>query len=233
MEANCRRYDQRDRPLFIGVWGGYGAMRSNLGPEGLSLAFYDDPQLIHDMMRWQTNRVKEYTLPLIERLKPECVYLGEDLCYNHGMLLSPAHFREFCGPYYRMVFDCAKAAGVPVRAVDSDGNVMEFVDTAVPYGLNCLYPFEVKAGNDLFALRRKHPQFTCVGWLEKEIINEGNEHLIKPELMRKVPPLLAQGRYFPNGDHGIQPGVTFRGMCQFMTLLHELCRNPEGEFPRG
>ena len=232
MEANCRRLDDRSEALFLGCWGPYGFLRGLMGPEGLSYAFYDDPELIHDMIAWLAERTKRYSLPVIERLKPEAVYMGEDLCYNHGMLLSPALFRECCGAYYRMVFDCAQAAGVTVRAVDSDGNVMQFVDVAVEYGLNCLYPFEVKAGNDLFALRRKHPRFACVGWLEKEIINEGNEHLIEPELTRKVPPLLAQGGYFPNGDHGIQPLATHEGMCRFFTLLHDLCGNPEGEFPR-
>ena len=158
--------------------------------------------------------------------------MGEDLCYNHGMLLSPKMFDEFCGPQYQMVCDCAQAAGVPVITIDSDGNVMEFVDVASRYGVNCLHPFEVKAGNDLFALRKKHPRFICLGWLEKEVVNEGNEHMIEKEIMWKVPPLLKQGGYFPNGDHGLQPLVSFRSLCKFMTLLHEICGNPEGEFPR-
>ena len=68
--------------------------------------------------------------------------------------------------------------------------------------------------------------------VEKEVVNEGNGHLIEVEIMSKVAPLLAQGRYFPNGDHGIQPLVTFENMCKFMTLLHEVTGNPEGEFPR-
>jgi len=69
------------------------------------------------------------------------------------------------------------------------------------------------------------------GWLEKEVVNEGNEHRIEPEIRGKVPPLLAKGRYFPNGDHGIQPPVTFPNLCKFMTILHEVCGNPEGKFP--
>lgn len=52
------------------------------------------------------------------------------------------------------------------------------------------------------------------------------------EAASMAPPLLAKGRYFPNGDHGIQPGVTFPNLCKFMTILHEVCNNPEGEFPR-
>jgi hypothetical protein len=149
------------------------------------------------------------------------------------MLLSPAIFNESCGPYYQAVCACARSAGIPVIAVDSDGNIMEFAGLAAGYGVNCLYPNEVKAGNDLFALRRKLPRLICVGWLEKEIVNEGNLDLIEGEIMRKVPPLLRQGGYFPNGDHGLQPLVSFKGLCRFMTLLHEVCGNPEGEFPRA
>jgi len=42
----------------------------------------------------------------------------------------------------------------------------------------------------------------------------------------------ARGGYFPNGDHGIQPLATFESLCKFMTLLHEVTANPEGEFRR-
>ena len=56
--------------------------------------------------------------------------------------------------------------------------------------------------------------------------------MIEPEIRGKVPPLLERGRYFPNGDHGIQPWVTFPNLCRFMTVLHDACGNPEGEYPR-
>jgi len=59
-----------------------------------------------------------------------------------------------------------------------------------------------------------------------------NEKLIRPEIMGKVPQLLRKGRYFPNGDHGIQPLATYDNLLRTMTLLHEVCENPEGEFPR-
>ena len=233
MEARCKAYENRERPLMVGVAGPYGFLRGMFGPEKLGLMFYDDPELLHDMMRWLLDQTRQYTFPLIERLRPEIVGMGEDLCYNHGMLLSPEQFHAFCGPYYREVCDVAHACGVEMVSVDTDGNLMEFADVAAPYGVTALHPCEVKAGNDLFALRKRHPELVLIGWLEKEVINEGNEHLIEPEIMSKVPPLLKKGGYFPNGDHGIQPLVRFESMCKFMTLLHEVTGNPEGEFPRA
>jgi len=232
MEARCRAYDRRERPLVIGAGSTYGTIRGLMGPEAVSLAFYDDPELLHDIIQWHTEQVRRYVFPLIERLRPEIVATGEDLCCKHGMLLSPRHFEEFCAPHYREVADCARANGVDLVAVDTDGNIMEFAGIARACGVNGIFPCEVKAGNDLFALREAYPDMVFFGWLEKEVVNEGNERLIEPEIMNKVPPLLERGRYFPNGDHGIQPLVTFPNLCRFMTLLHEVCGNPEGEFPR-
>ncbi|NPV47126.1 MAG: hypothetical protein HPY69_09200 [Armatimonadetes bacterium] len=232
MEANCRRFDDRTMPLVISAGSTYGTVRGLMGTEAASLAIYDAPDLIHDIVQTTLQRVRDDAFPLIERLRPEVVGIGEDLCYNHGMLLSPAQFEEFCGDYYREVCDCAFANGVELVAVDTDGNAMEFTGVAAACGVNAIHPYEAKAGNDLFALRDEFPEFVLFGWLEKECVNEGNEAMIEPEIMGKVPPLLARGRYFPNGDHGIQPPVTFPNLCRFMTLLHEVCDNPEGEFPR-
>ncbi len=64
------------------------------------------------------------------------------------------------------------------------------------------------------------------------MLNEGNGHMIRNEIMTKVPPLIKKGGYFPTVDHSIQPLITFENMCKFMTLLHEVTGNPEGEYPR-
>ena len=231
MEERCKAYDDRDQPLVIGAGGTYGGLRGLMGTEGASYALLEDPELVHDMVARQIDGVRKYVFPLIERLRPEIVQMGEDLCYNHGMLLSPKLFDEYYGAYYREVCDVAHANGAIV-AVDTDGNQMEFAPLAHSYGVDALYPSEVKAGNDLFALREQLPDMIFFGWLEKEVVNEGNEDMIEPEIMSKVPALMAKGRYFPNGDHGIQPPVTFPNLCRFMTILHEVCGNPEGEFPR-
>lgn len=122
--------------------------------------------------------------------------------------------------------------GVAMFAVDCDGFVERAADLLADCGVNAMFPWEVKAGNDLARVREKHPDFILMGVLEKECINEGNEGTIEHEILSKVPPLLQKGYYFPNGDHGIQPLVTFEGMCRFMTLLHDVCGNPMGKFPR-
>ena len=230
MRVQLQQYSNRERPLVVAVGGAYGFLRGLLGPERLSLMFLDDPGLIHDMMTWQLQRAQLELFPVIEAVRPEIVQMGEDLCYNHGMLLSPAFFHEFCGQYYREICSFAQSCEILLIAVDTDGNIMEFAEVATSYGVNGLFPCEVKAGNDLLELRTRFPELVLFGWLEKETVNEGNESLIEHEVRSKVPVLLSRGRYFPNGDRSIQPLVTFPGLCKFMTTLHEVCGNVEGEY---
>ena len=232
IEAACRRFDERDRPLRVSVGSTWGHLRGLMGPYAASTVLYDDPQLAHDIIDHYAWQAEHYLFPVIQRLRPEILGAGEDCCFNHGMLISPRHFDEFCAPFYRKVGQIARDCGVDMVAIDTDGNAMELVPLVEACGVNAIYPFEVKAGNDLFALRERHPRFILMGWLEKEVVNEGNARLIEPEILGKVPRLLAHGGYFPNGDHGIQPLVTFESLCKFMTLLHEVTGNPEGEFPR-
>jgi hypothetical protein len=232
IEKMCEPYREREKPLAVHLGGTWGVVRSMMGPERACTILYDDPGLVEEIHEWMLWIARTYRFPLVEKLRPEIVSAFEDLSYNHGMLISPAHFERFCMPTYRAFGEIAEACNVDLAAIDSDGNVMELVPLAAAAGLNGMCPFEVKAGNDLFALREEFPEFVMVGWLEKEVINEGNEHMIEGEIMSKVPPLLEKGYYFPNGDHGIQPPATFDNLCRFMTLLHEVCENPEGEFPR-
>jgi len=233
MEENCKRFDKRTNPLCINAGiAGYGQIRNLFGTEVASLMFYDDPELVHEIVDFFLTYARQYTFPLIERLKPEIILKGEDMCYKHGMLISPSQFDKFFVESYRQLCQCASANGVDMVAVDSDGNIMEATGVLSNYGVNGLFPCEVKAGNDLFALREKYPEFIFSGWLEKEVLNEGNEGLIEQEIMGKVPPLLKKGYYFPNTDHFIQPLATFENLCRFMTLLHEVCENPEGNITK-
>lgn len=232
LDALAAKYESSDKPVRVALSSTFGALRDIVGPETACTLFYDDPDLAHDILGWLREENRRFWFPLIERLKPDIVSMSEDLCYNHGLFISPAMFREFCAPAYLEAREVVEKAGVPLFVVDTDGFAEPFVPLAREVGVNGVFPWEVKAGNDLARVRKAYPDFVLMGGIEKEIANEGNEALIRDEIMGKVPALLAEGRYLPNGDHGIQPMATFENMCKVMTLLHEVCENPEGSFPR-
>jgi hypothetical protein len=234
VEEQAARLDGRTRPARVGGGSTWGTVRSWMGPERALFALYDDPGLVREMIEWQTWMFDEFTVPVIERYRPEILSGWEDFCYNHGMLLSPAMFRDLCAPHYRRVAEVGRDCGAELLIVDSDGKVDEYCLLLEELGFNGCWPMEQVCGNDLLAYRERQPGFVFAGGIEKEICNTGNGNRIEPELLPKIPAMLGKGGYFPMFDHALQTEVGFAELCRCMTLLHEICGSEHlGEFPRG
>ena len=231
LQELAKKYSDTGKPVRASIHSTFGALRDIVGPEMACTIFYDDPELADEILEWLSGLNRMYIFPLIEAVKPDIVLISEDICYNHGMMISPGLFRRFCLPLYREAAEVVRANSVPVFAVDTDGFAEPFMPVALEGGINALFPWEMKSNNNLDRVRRNYPSFILMGGLEKECLNEGNAAMIPAEI-GKARQLLALGRYFPNGDHGIQPLATFENLCRFMTQLHEACSNPEGVFPR-
>jgi uroporphyrinogen decarboxylase len=235
LEALRAAHAGRTRPLAVHCGGTWGTVRNLMGPERALLALYDDPELVHDILDHLLDGLERFTFPLLRALRPEVITMWEDFCYNHGMLISPHAFREFCAPYYRRVAEVARECGARYLTVDCDGKVDEFVALLEEVGFNGIQPLEQVCGNPVVEYRLRHPRMVFHGGIEKEIVNAGNGDRIEPELAGKVPEMIRAGGCFPMFDHGLQPTIGFAEMCRAMTRLHDLCGSPPGlgKFPRA
>lgn len=229
------QFGERTRPLSISCGGTWGRVRSEMGPERALYAIYDNPQLVQDMIDHMLWIQEEFVFPVIRELKPEIITMWEDFCYNHGMLISPDAFREFCAPYYRRVSEAARENGAELLFVDCDGKVDEFVVLLDEVGFNGLMPMEQVCGNDPAEYRREVPEFIFLGGIEKEVASTSQGHRIETELVPAVEKMLGIGGCFPTFDHGLSTNVGFEEHCKCMTRLHELCGSADlnlGDFPR-
>ena len=133
---------------------------------------------------------------------------------------------------YREIVEFGRTHGIRMAMVDSDGHTEGVVPLLQEAGINCLQAFEPRAGNDILRVRANHPGFVIWGGLDKYVMDQQDTAVIDAEIDRKVPPLLAQGGYFPGIDHGLPPTTYWRSYLHFVRRLHELAGNPEGEFWR-
>ena len=69
-------------------------------------------------------------------------------------MISPAMARRFLLPCWKQWCDQARAAGVPVMDMDSDGFIGELIPLWIEAGFNVCDPIEVAAGNDINQFRR-------------------------------------------------------------------------------
>ena len=210
-----------DAPLVLSIPGLYWKARDYLGFEHLSMMFYDDPALVHDIMEHLTLFIIEIYNRILREVEVDCVMLSEDMAYKHAAMISPAMFREFMLPRYRRLIAFFKSHHVPVVAVDSDGHVGQLLPLWIEAGFDATFPIEAAALNDVIAYRQQYDkQLGFWGCIDKRELRSKEQTFI--EVMRKVPWLIEQGGYLPAVDHAVPPDVPLRTYLYFMELLRAI-----------
>ena len=217
----------RDRPLGIQCGSLYGWPRSFLGVERLSVMFYDDPKLIHDMCEHIADFVIEVITPFLKRVRFDWAFYWEDMGAKTGPLCSPATYHEFMLPRLQRITEVLHSHGVHNIIVDSDGNNDALIPLWLEAGVTGLRPFEVAAGCDPVVTRKRYgKRFIIQGGIDKRALAQGRE-AIDREVLSKVPWLCLQGGYFPQVDHLVPPDVSLGNYTHYSTLVRFVAEDPE------
>lgn len=221
-EEEKKRWEERDYPLGLMVGSFYGWLRNWVGMENLSLMFYDNPSLVHEMMEYLEWFILELIKKAVEEIEFDFAHFWEDMAYKTASLISPQLFREFMLPHYKKITEFLRKKGIDLITVDSDGNVEELIPLWLEGGVNGILPLEVAAGMDAVSLRKKYGKdLILIGNIDKRVLAKDKKE-IKEEVMRKVPLLLSRGGYFPGVDHAVPPDVPFENYGYYLELIREL-----------
>jgi uroporphyrinogen decarboxylase len=201
----CRQARESGEPVYAGrlPLGFFGAPRELLGFERLALLFYDDPELMHEILDTLCDLWIELLARVQKDIPLDWYFVWEDMCSKNGPLISPALFREFLLPRYKRFTASLREGGCTHILVDSDGDQRPLTPLWIEGGVNILFPWETQFGLDITEVRRQYPDLGMVGGINKFALAHGRE-AIDAELV-KIPFMLEQGRFIPGLDHGV-PG---------------------------
>ncbi len=92
-------WKQRRHVLVLGrncsTLGFYWRAREWMGTENVSLAWYDQPDLMHEMMEFIADFTIEVSRPLLSATDVDYVFINEDMAMKSGPLLGPDTYRRF------------------------------------------------------------------------------------------------------------------------------------------
>jgi hypothetical protein len=220
-----RAYRDRDYPLALGGYplGFFGLPAHLMGYINLFYAYYDQPDLIRDMLQHFTNLWIAVWEEVLAYVDVDVVHIFEDMSASKGSMVSPAIFQEFMAPYYRQITDFARGRGIRIILVDTDGNCEMLIPLLLEAGVTGLYPMEVSAGMDVVAARKKYPMLQMMGGIPKHDIALGRIRI--DEFLADVAFLLRQGGYVPFADHAVPPDVPWEHFRYYRTRLNDLIDN--------
>jgi uroporphyrinogen decarboxylase len=205
--------------IVQGCIGGYMYLRSMIGPEGLLYMFYDDPGLIHDCMETWFKLADAVTARHQKYVTFDELFLAEDICYNHGSLISPEMVREFLFPYYQQLITNVKSRQLDRNRhlfikIDTDGFAPAVIPLYQGIGMDAMLPFEVASGCDVVAVGRQYPDLVISGGIDKRVLAQGRG-TIDRYLDSILPAMHRRGGYIPTCDHGVPEEVSLENYFHY------------------
>lgn len=217
-----KEYNHRDYPIGMFVIGPFGHIRNLFGDEELMYIFFDDPQLVHEIMTDWMNFYKQFISQVCSDVVPDFIMIWEDMCYKSGPLISPQFYQTFMSPYLKEVVDTAKNGGISGIIVDNDGDCTKMLPLYLECGANAFYPFEVQAGMDIIHVRKQYGnRFAIIGGLNKRALSV-SEDAIRKELDEKVPFMLETGGYIPMLDHSVPTDIPLKLFRYYLQYVRSL-----------
>jgi hypothetical protein len=216
-----RIYDKRNYPLALlnnGQFGLYFILRTWMGTETTSCMFFDDPDLVHEMLDFICDYFMELTHKALHEADIDYFNFSEDLSYKTGPLFSPQIFREFFLPCYKRLTAYLNDHGIKLITVDTDGNPLKLIPLFIEAGINGIWPIEAAAGMDPVMLRKEFGNaLALAGGIDKRILATSRDK-IENEVMRILDYMLPRGGYIPMVDHLVPPDVSFANFNYYMDL---------------
>ena len=206
-EDVARKHLDAGRVVRVGIPGGYDEPRQLMGVETLSIAYYEQPELVHDIL----NTIGDTAYKVLDRVSAtvqiDLLSVHEDMAGKTGPLAGPKQVNQFIKPYYRRIWDMLADRGARLFDQDSDGNMNAVIPAFLDAGVNCMHPMEPAADMDIVKIREQYgTKLAFYGGIDKHVIRRSQEEIVA-ELEYKIPPIVASGGCVIALDHRIPNGT--------------------------
>jgi uroporphyrinogen-III decarboxylase len=187
--------------------GGWDTPRELMGDEGACVAYYNEPEMMRDILRTLEDTCKKVLERVSEELVIDQLFVHEDLAGKGGPLVGPKQLYDYVVPYYKSCWNVVSGRGTRLFNLDSDGDINPVIDAFLDGGVNVVHPFEPASGMDIVAVRKKYGnRLAMLGGIDKHVLRLGKEE-IREELEYKMQPLMRRGGTVFGLDHRIPNGT--------------------------
>jgi uroporphyrinogen decarboxylase len=212
---------KRDFPLGIHCGSMIGKIRDMLTFEGLAYAIYDYPEMVEDMAETVCGLIEDSLDQLLPRFTFDYASGWEDICFNHGPIVSLDFFKEVIVPRYKRIHKKLKSHGVDIWYTDCDGDVRPIIPLFLEGGINCLFPYEVNSCTHPGELLDQYAgELRIMGGVDKMRLGEGPEAIRK--YLQSLEKYVARGGYIPFCDHRCPPNVKPGDYLYYLDLKEKM-----------
>ena len=192
--------NKSDYPLFAQVRLGISSTLLSMGIPGFSIALYEDPDLIEEVLK----RYTDWSAEILSKVKDigfDFVWATDDIAYETGTFFSPAVFKNYILSHLIKV---AKVIDVP-WIYHSDGNLSGVVDDII-YNLkpNALHPIDPKGMNLKETKKKYGKDITLIGNIDLNYtLTRGTPDEVEDEVRQRIKDAGEGGAYAVSSANSI------------------------------
>lgn len=188
--------------------------------ESFMYLIYDDVELVEKLLDIFTR----VTLELIENTKDipfDLFYIGDDVCYNKGTMISPVLLKELWVPRMGKIIRCLKETGRPVM-VHCCGDQAPVLPYFKKWGVDAVHPLQANA-NDIYEVKRIYgDSLTLVGNIDvATLLTFGSSEEVYDDTCKHIDILSGNGGYVVCSSHSIIDSVPPENYLAMVKAAHE------------
>lgn len=208
--------------IYMPACCGFEKFKYLMGMEGILMAIAEDPEWCREMfMSTADLGIDGLEYLLGQGMEFDAVFITEDQGFKDRGFFSPRTYREIIMPAQSKLCDFCHARGMKTM-FHTCGMNMELVPLYIEAGWDVLNPLEVKAGMDIFQLKKDFGDvLTLWGGIDVRAIAHEDPAVLEKEIREKVSMAKQGGGYIFASDHSIPENVSLE---KYQWML-ELGRN--------
>lgn len=208
--------------VFGSARGVFGFLFIALGLENMSIALYDDPDLLMEIIEEASRFWTELGLKLIGT-GCTAIYLANDMGMNNSTLIAPSMLREFFFPSLKKQIATWKEAGGRVL-LHSCGYIDPLLEELADMGIDALNNLQAKAGMDLASAKaRIGDRVALVGNVDATgIMCQSDKTLIRNAIADVIRIAGGDGGLIIATDHSFHEGIPTENVTYFIDTAKEL-----------
>ena len=224
--ARAKHLQSQGTLVMASIPGGFDTARELMGEEVACLSYYEQPELMHDILATLSDTTFHVLDRITGRLVIDQLSVHEDLAGKSGPFVGPKQITEFIHPYFQRMWELVSSRGTKLFDMDSDGNVDAVIESFIDCGINAMHPMEPAAGMDVVAVRGKYGQRLAMrGGIDKHVLRSSKE-AIERELEYKLQPLMQESGMVFGLDHRIPNGTPLDNYRYYVDLGREILGLP-------
>ncbi|MBF7096755.1 uroporphyrinogen decarboxylase family protein [Alkalibacter mobilis] len=141
--------------------------------ENALMAYYEEPELMHELIAALTERELAYAAEVIKRVKPTALFHHDDWGGQTSTFISPEMFEEFFVPAYKKIYGFYKDNGVELVVHHGDSYAATFVPYMIEMGID-IWQGVMTTNNTPELIKKYGGQISFMGDIDSGVVDFPN-----------------------------------------------------------